>query len=78
MEGKASMTPAEPVGDIHMPNNALTPFLISLGLFIAAFGTMYQADDKEWAIPVLIIGLTITFGAMLYRSVKDGLWLSHP
>nr|WP_172656721.1 cytochrome c oxidase subunit I [Domibacillus robiginosus] len=73
MKGKAGMTPAEPVGDIHMPNNAFTPFLMSLGLFIAAFGTMYQADDKEWAIPVLIIGLAITFGAMLYRSVKDDL-----
>ncbi|WP_046175158.1 cytochrome c oxidase subunit I [Domibacillus indicus] len=72
MEGKTEMTPAEPVGDIHMPNNSFVPFVISLGLFIAAFGAMYHADEgKDWAIPVLIIGMIVTFGAMLYRSIKD-------
>jgi cytochrome c oxidase subunit 1 len=71
LEGKTEMTPAEPIGDIHMPNNSFTPFMISLGLFIAAFGVMYQVDDKGWAIPVLIIGMAITFGSMLYRSIKD-------
>ncbi|MCP3761878.1 cytochrome c oxidase subunit I [Domibacillus sp. A3M-37] len=72
MEGKTEMTPAEPIGDIHMPNNSFVPFVISLGLFIAAFGAMYHADEgKGWAIPVLIIGMLVTFGAMLYRSIKD-------
>ncbi|OLN21167.1 cytochrome c oxidase subunit I [Domibacillus antri] len=71
LEGKTEMTPAEPVGDIHMPNNSFVPFVISLGLFIAAFGAMYQVDDKAWAIPVLIIGMGVTFGAMLFRSIKD-------
>ena len=46
MEGKKEMTPAEPLGDIHMPNSSFTPFMISLGLFIAAFGAMYQYDLK--------------------------------
>ncbi|KAB7707937.1 cytochrome ubiquinol oxidase subunit I [Bacillus aerolatus] len=71
MEGKQTLTPAEPIGDIHMPNGSFVPFVISLGLFIAAFGAMYQIDDKAWAIPVLIGGLVITFGAMAYRSIKD-------
>ncbi|OCA83945.1 cytochrome c oxidase subunit I [Pseudobacillus wudalianchiensis] len=71
MEGKTTLTPAEPIGDIHMPNGSFTPFVISLGLFIAAFGAMYHVDDKAWAIPVLIGGLAITFGAMAYRSIKD-------
>lgn len=71
MEGKQTLTPAEPIGDIHMPNGSFTPFVISLGLFIAAFGAMYHVDDKAWAIPVLIGGLVITFGAMIYRSIKD-------
>ncbi len=71
MEGKTEMTPAEPIGDIHMPNNSFIPFVISLGLFIAAFGAMYQMDDKAWAIPVLVIGMAVTFGAMLVRSIKD-------
>ena len=71
MEGKKELTPAEPLGDIHMPNNSILPFFISLGLFIAAFGAMYHMDDKAWAFPVLIIGLLITFGSMFLRSVKD-------
>ncbi|WP_153124293.1 cytochrome c oxidase subunit I [Peribacillus tepidiphilus] len=74
MEGKKEMTPAEPLGDIHMPNNSFTPVVISFGLFVAAFGAMYRVDgDKEWALPVLIIGMAITLLAMLYRSVKDDL-----
>ncbi|WP_043933462.1 cytochrome c oxidase subunit I [Bacillus sp. EB01] len=73
MEGKKGMMPAEPVGDIHMPNSSFVPFVISLGLFIAAFGAMYQSGDdpKAWAIPVLVLGLLITFGSMLFRSIKD-------
>jgi len=71
MEGRNELTPAEPIGDIHMPNNSFVPFVISLGLFIAAFGALYNPDGKSWAVPVMIIGLAITFGAMLYRSVKD-------
>ncbi len=71
MEGRNAMTPAEPLGDIHMPNNSILPVIISLGLFIAAFGALYNATDKEWTVPVMIIGLVITFGAMLIRSLKD-------
>ncbi|MDQ0215203.1 cytochrome c oxidase subunit 1 [Oikeobacillus pervagus] len=71
MEGRKGITPAEPLGDIHMPNSSFVPFVISLGFFIASFGAMYQFDDKPWGIPVLIIGLAISFGSMLYRSLKD-------
>nr|WP_173108082.1 cytochrome c oxidase subunit I [Bacillus sp. KH172YL63] len=71
MEGNKGLTPAEPVGDIHMPNNSILPFFISLGLFIAAFGAMYHLDDKAWALPVLIIGMLITLGSMFLRSVVD-------
>lgn len=71
MEGRDGMTPAEPLGDIHMPNSSILPLVISFGLFVSAFGAMYRIDDKGWAIPVLIIGLLITFGAMFIRSVKD-------
>ncbi|WP_404408952.1 cytochrome c oxidase subunit I [Jeotgalibacillus malaysiensis] len=78
MEGRNEMTPAEPIGDIHMPNNSFIPFVMSLGLFIASFGAMYQVDwrasdgtDYVWSIPVLIIGMLITIGAMAVRSLKD-------
>ncbi|MED4015474.1 cytochrome c oxidase subunit I [Sutcliffiella cohnii] len=70
MAGKKEMTPAEPVGDIHMPNGSILPFIISLGLFIAAFGAMYH-NEHAWGIPVLIIGLVITFGSMFFRSVIE-------
>ncbi|GGG20818.1 cytochrome c oxidase subunit 1 [Lysinibacillus alkalisoli] len=73
---KEGMVYAEPLGDIHMPNNSIVPFVMSLGLFIASFGALYSplgvADDsRTWAIPVLVIGLVITFGSMIYRSLKD-------
>lgn len=65
------MTPAEPLGDIHMPDASILPLIMAFGLFVAAFGAMYHVNDKAWAIPVLVIGMLITFGAMLVRSVKD-------
>ncbi len=71
MEGKKGMTPAEPLGDIHMPNASFLPFVMAFGLFVAAFGALFNMDDKAWSVPVLIIGLLITFGAMFLRSVKD-------
>ncbi len=72
MEGRKEMPPAEPLGDIHMPNPSFIPFMISFGLFIAAFGAMYR-PDYSWGLPVLIGGLVITFGSMLVRSLKDDL-----
>ena len=71
-EGNKEMTAAEPVSDIHMPNSSFSPFIISLGLFIAAFGAMYMqgGKDKFWLV-VAIIGLIITFGTMFLRSVID-------
>lgn len=71
-EGNKEVTFAEPIGDIHMPNNSAIPFVISIGMFIAAFGALYNPDaDKPWSIYILIAGLAITFGAMIFRSVKD-------
>lgn len=69
-EGRKGMTPAEPVDDIHMPNPSFLPFVMSLGLFIASFGFIYQVHDLSWLI-VVFIGMGITLGAMFVRSVKD-------
>lgn len=66
------MTYAEPLGDIHMPNNSIIPFVMSVGLFIASFGALYNMDaDKGWSIYLLIGGLLITFISMFVRSAKD-------
>ncbi|MDF0725323.1 cytochrome c oxidase subunit I [Cytobacillus sp. S13-E01] len=70
MAGKKGMTPAEPLGDIHMPNGSFLPFTISLGLFIAAFGIMYRTE-QPWAYAVMFVGALITFGSMFLRSVID-------
>ncbi|MFD1038747.1 cytochrome c oxidase subunit I [Virgibacillus byunsanensis] len=69
-DGNGKMTPAEPLGDIHMPNNSFVPFVMSLGFFIAGFGFIYQTDHKAWLI-VLFAGMAIGLGSMLYRSLKD-------
>jgi cytochrome c oxidase subunit 1 len=39
--GNKGMTPAEPLGSIHMPSPSILPFVMSVGLFIAGFGFMY-------------------------------------
>ncbi|KQL54757.1 quinol oxidase subunit 1 [Heyndrickxia shackletonii] len=72
MEGKKELTPAEPLGDIHMPDASILPVVISGGLFIAAFGALYHRDQgNTWGLPVLIIGIAIALLGMLIRSVKD-------
>ncbi|AYC29126.1 cytochrome c oxidase subunit I [Paenisporosarcina cavernae] len=68
------MVYAEPLGDIHMPNNSIIPLIMAFGLFVAAFGAMYHQDEgKGWTLIFLIIGLLITLGSMAVRSLKDDL-----
>lgn len=69
MEGKTEMTPAEPVGPIHMPSPSILPLFMSLGLFIAALGFMYSEELNGYV--VAIGGLVITFFCMFLRSVYD-------
>jgi cytochrome c oxidase subunit I len=71
MEGKTEFTPAEPLGDIHMPNSSILPVLMGLGLFVAAFGAMYHTDYKTAGYTALILGVGFTLFCMLIRSVKD-------
>ncbi|HEY4532292.1 MAG TPA: cytochrome c oxidase subunit I [Kurthia sp.] len=71
MEGnKEGMVYAEPISDIHMPNNSILPFVISLGLFISAFGAMYH-QETTWGLYVLIGGIGLSVLAMIIRSLKD-------
>ncbi|PAV29883.1 cytochrome c oxidase subunit I [Virgibacillus profundi] len=69
-EGKGKMTPAEPLGDIHMPNGSILPFIMSLGFFIAGIGFIFQVDHSAWLIAVYV-GMAIAIGCMLIRSLKD-------
>ncbi len=73
------MTPAEPLGPIHMPSPTILPFVMSVGIFIAGLGFMFSKEQfsnsfmsmifNNWI--VVIIGLIITFGSMLLRSLYD-------
>ncbi|MGM0940961.1 MAG: cytochrome c oxidase subunit I [Bacillota bacterium] len=69
-EGKGEMTAAEPLGDIHMPDGSILPFIMSLGFFIAGFGFIYQVDQKAWLVAVFA-GMGIALACMLIRSLKD-------
>ncbi|WP_400162518.1 cytochrome c oxidase subunit I [Brevibacillus sp. TJ4] len=65
MAGNKSYIPAEPLGSIHMPGPSFLPFLMSVGLFIAGYGFMFHH------YVTVVIGLGITLGCMLARSLKD-------
>ena len=69
MEGKTEMTPAEPVGPIHMPSPSILPLFMSLGLFGAALGFMYSEELNGYYLAVA--GLLLTFFCMFLRSVYD-------
>ncbi|WP_077704416.1 cytochrome c oxidase subunit I [Virgibacillus dokdonensis] len=70
MDGKGKMTPAEPLGDVHMPNGSILPFAMSLGFFVAGFGFIYQTDHQAWNLAIFV-GMGIALGSMLIRSLKD-------
>jgi len=79
MAGNKEMTPAEPLGPIHMPSGSILPFFMSLGLFIAGFGFMYGKHTFEVEFfntlfnnyIIAGFGLAITLVCMLLRSVYD-------
>jgi cytochrome c oxidase subunit 1 len=65
MAGNKEMTPAEPLGSIHMPSPSILPLMMSVGLFIAGYGFMYHNYI------VAITGLGVTIFCMFLRSVFD-------
>ncbi|GIQ67854.1 cytochrome c oxidase subunit I [Xylanibacillus composti] len=77
--GNKEMTPAEPIGPIHMPSPSLLPFIMSVGLFIAGLGFMYKNYDFTNGFMSMLFGynivsiggLVITFACMFLRSVYD-------
>lgn len=83
LEGKNSRAQGhdaiEPVGSIHMPSATVHPFLMSVGIFIAGLGFMFSRDDFGNSFMsflfnnyiVTALGLLITFGSMLMRSLFD-------
>lgn len=65
MAGNKEMTPAEPVGPIHMPSPSIIPLTMSLGFFVAGFGFIYS---EFW---LGILGLVFVFINMIIRSIND-------
>ncbi|HET7628827.1 MAG TPA: cytochrome c oxidase subunit I [Bacillales bacterium] len=68
--GNDRVTPAEPLGEIHMPNNSIIPIIMSFGAFIAGFGFIFSAENKS-SLFVAAFGLAIMFGSMLVHSLYD-------
>ncbi|WP_134684278.1 cytochrome c oxidase subunit I [Brevibacillus migulae] len=69
MAGNKGMTPAEPLGSIHMPSPSFLPFLMSLGLFVAGYGFIYAG---QWGTYIVAIaGIAFTLLCMLLRSLYD-------
>ncbi len=76
MDGHSGMTPAEPIGPIHMPSPSILPFFMGLGLFIAGFGFMYARDwghigSLNIGYVTAGAGLLIVLFCMFLRSVYD-------
>ncbi|MCC5891318.1 cytochrome c oxidase subunit I [Exiguobacterium sp.] len=71
MAGNKRVSVAEPVADIHMPNNSLIPFFMSLGLFIAGLGAIFQMDNPVLGWSLIGFGLLMTFVSMFLRSWID-------
>ncbi|NOU93574.1 cytochrome c oxidase subunit I [Paenibacillus sp. LMG 31456] len=65
MAGNKEMTPAEPIGSIHMPSPSILPLTFSIGFFILGFGFMYHN------YVVVAVGAVIMLGSMFLRSVYD-------
>lgn len=79
MAGNKEMTPAEPLGPIHMPSPSILPFIMSLALFVSGFGFMFARYDFGSSLMntlfgdhiIAIFGLAIFFLCMIIRSFKD-------
>lgn len=67
MAGNKEMTPAEPVGSIHMPSPTILPLVMTIGLTVAAYSLIFGTAPY----PITIVGIAITFIAMFLRSVFD-------
>jgi heme/copper-type cytochrome/quinol oxidase subunit 1 len=65
MAGNKEMTPAEPIGPIHMPSPTILPLVMTIGLFIAGYGFMYHQ------YLVAAGGLLVTIICMFLRSLFD-------
>ncbi|WP_294743324.1 cytochrome c oxidase subunit I [uncultured Exiguobacterium sp.] len=71
MAGNKTVSVSEEVGDIHMPNNSILPFVMSVGLFLAGLGFILRLDYGTVGLVIALVGLAMTFIAMFFRSWID-------
>jgi cytochrome c oxidase subunit 1 len=72
MAGNKGVTPAEPLGDIHMPSPSILPLIMGFGFFIAGLGfCLHNFIDRPFAFTMAGIGLAVVLGCMLIRSLYD-------
>lgn len=70
MEGNKKLKPAEPLGEIHLPNGSILPFIISFWAFVAGFGFIYSRLAKE-SLWIAGIGIALMFATMVLHSLYD-------
>lgn len=62
--GNKTVSPAEPLGPIHMPSPSYVPLLMSIGFFISGYGFIARGFE------VAVLGLIVVFAAMFMRSFE--------
>lgn len=70
--GNKNITPAEPLGDIHMPSPSILPLIMGSGFFIIGLGLcLHSFIGRPPAFTMAGVGLAIVLGSMLTRSLID-------
>lgn len=70
--GNKNITPAEPLGDIHMPSPTILPLIMGSGFFIIGLGLcLHSFIGRPPAFTMAGVGLAIVLGSMLTRSLID-------
>ncbi|WP_224749767.1 cytochrome c oxidase subunit I [Polycladospora coralii] len=63
--GKKELTPAEPLGSIHMPSSSYLPLVMAIGVFISGMGFIARGDYSMGIFGLIILGI-----AMFMRSFE--------
>lgn len=69
-QGNGKMIPAEPLGEIHMPNSSIRPIILAFGLFVVGLGFCLTGFFETRTFPYTVVGIgaAITFISFFLHS----------